>query len=435
VIVRILLVNPPNSGRSIPEEQYGIISIKQIFRGEPLALETLAGNLAGHEVRILDLKVADPDTLESVVESFEPDLIGFTAMTCEANSVLALARRAKRVRPQARTVVGGVHASNAPAYFYQPEMDFVTVGLGKASLRELVETLEAGGDPTGVAGIACRSVSGAYSFTPRSFGPADLVEDRAPRYDLVAQYRSEYTLRHLNLNMGFVVTAYGCPHRCAFCSIGPLTGHRYLTRSTALVIRDIQLLDTTSVIRLVDANTFGQPSQAAELAEAIGRAGIRKHFFADVRSDTVVRYPDLFRRWKDAGLRSVVIGFEEILDHRLEAMEKGSGVRQHIKAIEILHHLGISIVGDFIVSPSYEESDFAALRRFVREQAIELPIPTILTPLPGTPLHARMQKDIVVTDLDYYTLTNAVTRTRLPEAVFYALFADMLADFHKPSAT
>jgi hypothetical protein len=41
----------------------------------------------------------------------------------------------------------------------------------------------------------------------------------------------------------------------------------------------------------------------------------------------------------------------------------------------------------------------------------------------------------VVTDLDYYTLTNAVTRTRLPEAVFYALFADMLADFHKPSAT
>ncbi len=433
--MRILLVNPPNSGRSIPEEQYGITSIKQIFRGEPLALETLAGNLDGHEVRILDLKVTDPAAFESVVEEFAPDLIGFTAMTCEANSALALARRAKQARPQVRTVVGGVHASNDPAYFYQPEMDFVTVGLGKASLRELVEALEIGSDPALVAGIACRNISGTYSFASRQFSSTDLAEDRAPRYDLVAQNRSEYTLRHLNLDMGFVVTAYGCPYRCAVCSIGPLTGHRYLTYSTASVIRDIQLLGETPVIRLVDANTFGSPCLAAELAEAIDRAGIRKSFFADVRSDTVVRHPDLFRRWKEIGLRSVVIGFEEIFDDRLDTLEKDSGVRQNIEAIEILHNLGISIVGDFIVSPDYDESDFAALRRFVRDQAIELPIPTILTPLPGTPLHARMQKDIVVTDLDYYTLTNAVTRTRLPEAVFYALFADMLADFHKPSAT
>ena len=37
--MNILLINPPNCGRSIPEERYGITSLKQIFRGEPLALE------------------------------------------------------------------------------------------------------------------------------------------------------------------------------------------------------------------------------------------------------------------------------------------------------------------------------------------------------------------------------------------------------------
>ena len=31
--MNILLINPPNCGRSIPEEQYGIDSIRQIFRG------------------------------------------------------------------------------------------------------------------------------------------------------------------------------------------------------------------------------------------------------------------------------------------------------------------------------------------------------------------------------------------------------------------
>ena len=41
--MKILLLNPPNCGRSIPEERYGITSIKQIFRGEPLGLDFDAG--------------------------------------------------------------------------------------------------------------------------------------------------------------------------------------------------------------------------------------------------------------------------------------------------------------------------------------------------------------------------------------------------------
>ena len=40
--MKIILVNPPNAGRSIPEEEYGITSIRQIFRGESFSLEVLA---------------------------------------------------------------------------------------------------------------------------------------------------------------------------------------------------------------------------------------------------------------------------------------------------------------------------------------------------------------------------------------------------------
>jgi len=75
--MKILLVNPPNSGRSIPEEEYGIKNLKMIFRGEPLALEVLAGNLDGHEVIISDLK-AEPDCLEQTLYRFDPDLVGIT---------------------------------------------------------------------------------------------------------------------------------------------------------------------------------------------------------------------------------------------------------------------------------------------------------------------------------------------------------------------
>jgi hypothetical protein len=36
--MKIMLVNPPNCGKSIPEEEYGITSLKQLFKGEPFNL-------------------------------------------------------------------------------------------------------------------------------------------------------------------------------------------------------------------------------------------------------------------------------------------------------------------------------------------------------------------------------------------------------------
>jgi radical SAM superfamily enzyme YgiQ (UPF0313 family) len=123
--MKILLVNPPNCGKSIPEERYGIDSIKMIFRGEPLALETIAGNLHGHEVAIVDLK-SDPDGLNDDGLAFQPDLVGITGVTCEANTMLAIARRVKE-RLQVPVVVGGHHASCDPAFFKRRCIDYIVV--------------------------------------------------------------------------------------------------------------------------------------------------------------------------------------------------------------------------------------------------------------------------------------------------------------------
>jgi len=426
--MKILLVNPPNCGRSIPEERYGIDSIRQIFRGEPLALEVLAGNLAGHEVRILDLK-AEPDGLQLAVEAFRPELAAFTAVTCEAKTVLRLAGELKE-SCGARIVVGGIHASSDPDFFNQPGVDYVAVGLGKGSFAELIAALEAG-TPTGaIPGVAATNPGVRLDFAPRSFGPLDLAEQVHPRYDLVSGNRDSYILSAVGARLGMVVSAFGCPYSCSFCCIGALTGGRYLTHSIETVIRDIRLLGDIPVIRLVDANSFGNIGHARLLAQAIIAAGIRKHFIADVRSDTVVRHPSLMRLWREAGLRSVVIGFEEIADGDLASFNKENSVAVNDEAIAILHDLGITIVGDFIVSPDYDEARFDALESYVNRRAIELPILTVLTPLPGTPLHAEMRERITLHDLDYYTLTNAVVATRLGEKRFYQRYAEMITSFH-----
>ena len=138
--MKILLVNPPNSGKSIPEEAYGIRNIKMIFRGEPLSLEVIAGNLDGHEVCIADLK-ADPNVLGDCFTEFQPDVVGITGVTCEANAGLQIAADVKR-RSDPVVVVGGHHASCDPEYFNRAEVDYIVTGLGKLSFRELADALE-----------------------------------------------------------------------------------------------------------------------------------------------------------------------------------------------------------------------------------------------------------------------------------------------------
>ncbi len=421
--MRILLVNPPNCGRSIAEEQYGMEPLRTILKGEPLSLEALAGNLDGHDVRIADLK-AERETMGDVLSGFHPDIVGITGATCEANTMVKLAGEARSAG--ALTVVGGVHVSNDPLFFNREEVDFVVIGLGKLSFRELVDTVESGLPTDRIPGVGKTRPGKDLTILPRVYSKRDLVEERPPRYDLVASYRDHYTLKSFGFGLGLVSSAFGCPHRCSFCSIEPMTGGHYLTHDADTIVRDISLVGEMPVIRLVDANTFGNVAQAAVLCRRIMETGIKRNFIADVRSDTVVDHPDLFREWKEAGLRSVIIGFEEIDDARLGAMKKTNTTAVNTRAIEILHDMGITIVGDFIVSPDYDDEQFEALRRYLKEHPVDLPLVTVLTPLPGTALYESVKDTIIIDDLDYYTLTSAVTPIRMGEKAFYENYVDLM---------
>ena len=427
--MNILLVNPPNAGRSIPEEEYGITSIKQIFRGEPFSLEVVAAPLIAYDVRIVDLKCEGEAELWTEYDRFAPRVVGFTAVTCEANTVLRLAAEIKR-RGQATVVVGGNHATLDPAFFNRPEIDYVVVGLGKKSFSDLADRLAANRPGDDIPGIARTSPGEPLAFAPRGYGQEDLMEEYAPRYDLVQKWRDRYVIERLGLRMGFVATAAGCTHRCSFCAIPEMTGGRYLTHSPESVIRAIRLLGDIPFIRMVDANSFGDPRASEELCDRIVAAGVKKRFFGDVRVDTIVRHPALLKRWKEAGLYAVVVGFEELQPDRLGAYGKKYDRGAVEKALAILHELGLLIVGDFIIAPDYGEEEFRMVEEFIGQSEIQIPILSILTPIPGTPLYESLKDRITIRDLDYYTFTNAVIPTRMPEKSFYGAFSDLVRRLH-----
>ncbi|MCK5504439.1 MAG: cobalamin-dependent protein [Thermodesulfovibrionia bacterium] len=428
--MKILLVNPPNSGISVPVEKYGLKETQKIFKGEPFALEVLAGNLENHDTRILDLKIPG-ESLEKEISSFSPDLVAFTSLTCEANTVLKISRKTKDIDKNITIVVGGVHASSDPDFFNRDHIDYLITGLGKLSFRELVDSLETNGCPEEPVGVARTNPQSELSFVRRKFTRSDLVEEKPPAYDLITKYRDNYVIDSLGITMGYINTACGCPNQCSFCCIGNTTGNRYLEHSLECVIRDLSLLKDIPIIRLVDANTFAHPGRARNLCNAIKDNGFKKRFIADACADSIVSDLDLFAQWQKAGLHAVIIGFEEIDNERLSNWKKKNTFVIVQKAIEILHDLNISIVGNFIISPDYREDDFRKIETFIEKSAIALPVLSVLTPLPGTPLCKTMQNDIIIHNLDYYTLGNAVTKTALPEREFYTILTELQDKFHR----
>ena len=106
----------------------------------------------------------------------------------------------------------------------------------------------------------------------------------------------------------------------------------------------------------------------------------------------------------------------------------GTGLWENVDPMEVAH------IDVFRRDPErfwrFYGARFAALEEYVISRAIELPILTVLTPLPGTQLHAELQERITIRDLDYYTLTNAVMPTRLGEKRFYQQYARLIKLFH-----
>jgi radical SAM superfamily enzyme YgiQ (UPF0313 family) len=88
------------------------------------------------------------------------------------------------------------------------------------------------------------------------------------------------------------------------------------------------------------------------------------------------------------------------------------------------------IVGDFIVSPDYTSQEFIDLEEFIVANGIQVPVLSVLTPIPGTPLYEKMKERIVIRDLDFYTFLNSVVPTALPEKDFYMTFSELIKRLH-----
>jgi radical SAM superfamily enzyme YgiQ (UPF0313 family) len=413
--MKILLVEPPVSPYDVPTGTFGL--------PPPYHLECLAGALLyRHEVAILDMRI-DQD-LSAELARFAPDMIGCSCVAANYHLALQVLREAKVWNPNAVTLLGGHHPSLVPLQCLETGVDYVVIGEGEGSLRELAATLERGADPATVAGIAYRDDSGEGRLSPQR-PLLDMDGLPAPARHLSARYRDRQKYFRASWQpTDSIISSRGCPFKCTFCGLWKMNRGCYRYRDAELIADELETIEYPYVC-FVDDNTMDHVRNASRLADAIKARGIQKTYELYGRSSTVVKHPELIEKWVSVGMKLLLIGLESTTSDRLEAMDKRVDLKTNQEAIAICHANGIEIVAYFIVDPEFTQEDFRRLGDYVEETGLTHPVYTILSPFPGTDLYELVKGRLITRRLDILDFFHTVLPTRLPLEEFYREFVSL----------
>lgn len=190
-----------------------LLVISDLFFGEPIGALQLSAILKkhGHRTRLAALRKHD---FPAMLRAFEPDVVGYSAMTSHA-SLFADADRvvrdwARREGRRVLRVMGGPHPTFFPEAVRELGLDAICVGEGDHAAVELVARFSRS-EP--LAGIANVLTPGGTLEGMRRELILDL--DALPFLDKEAFFEAGPVYREMAMRS--VMTSRGCPYHCTYC--------------------------------------------------------------------------------------------------------------------------------------------------------------------------------------------------------------------------
>lgn len=347
-----------------------------------LYLGTILHN-EGYKVRIYN-----ENLMSSPIDPFDikADVYCISALTVSANRGKLLAHEIKRIYPQARVIVGGIHTSLCPETF-KDIADHIVYGEAESIIVDLVE--------------------GRISETVVQGRQVENLDDLPlVNYSLLENSESMTIIP--------IMTSRGCPFDCNFCTVTKIFGRKFRMQSPERVIREIRhALEffRTRTIFFYDDNFTANRERVKDLCRLI-KEDLDIDWVTQVRSD-IAREPDLLKQMEQSGCRFVFIGFESINDETLKAMHKSQTRKDIENAIRVIRECGISIHGMFIFGGDHDTPEsIQGTVDFSVQQHIDTVQFMILTPFPGTQCYDDIvaQGRLIHKRWDYYNAMYAVFR-------------------------
>jgi radical SAM superfamily enzyme YgiQ (UPF0313 family) len=335
----------------------------------PLGLLTVAAMLPREwELRLVDLNVRHL-THEDLAWA---DCAFVSAMAVQRRSAEETIARCREAG--VRIVAGGPLFTAQPDEF--PDVDHLVLGEAEESLPPFLDDLAAGR-------AARRYVADAYP---------DLERSPAPRWDLVD------LRRYSQLSVQY---SRGCPFDCEFCDITALYGHRPRTKGAPQLLAELDGLyrrGWRGPVFFVDDNLIGNKKRLkGELLPALiaWRDGRRGLPFNTEVSINLADDPELMRMMVDAGFRTVFVGIETpVAESLAECNKKQNLGRDLVEDTRRMQRAGLEVQGGFILG--FDNDPPGAVDRlaeYIQRTGIITAMVGLLQALPGTKLHARLQRE------------------------------------------
>jgi radical SAM superfamily enzyme YgiQ (UPF0313 family) len=396
----------------------GRVVLVGFLEQENLGLGYLAATLRreGRTVTIVDF-LADHDTILETVRREKPIVVGFSLIfQFYVHRFAELIRYLRANGVDCHFTIGG----HFPSLSYQhtleliPELDSVVRFEGEATLVELVDTVEAGGDWRFLLGIAFQSGGEVIANALRP-----LVRDLD---DLPYPDRSQRPMAVLGRKALPILASRGCVRTCSFCSIHVFyrsaPGKVVRTRKPAEIVREMRMLHdergiTVFLFQDDDFPLFGPVWQrwTREFIAELYRAGLARKVIWKINCRADAVDPVLFAEMKEAGLYYVYMGLESGSDDGLETLNKDITVAENLRAVEILKSLGLVYEFGFMLfdpSTTFDSvrDNVAFLRQIAGDGSASAAFCRML-PYDGTPIkdvlakEGRLKGDVCDPDYDY----------------------------------
>jgi radical SAM superfamily enzyme YgiQ (UPF0313 family) len=293
------------------------------------------------------------------------------------------------------TVAGGQHfVEDNIAEALNSSIDYLVIGEGEETIKELLEAIEGKRDVSKVKGIAYLNNKGEIICTPNREPLTDFDKLPLPDFSLV---------RYAKIKLYPVERIRGCGMNCEFCTVKGKPRYASPERLLECISFLLETMDARHFF-IVD-DLFGQQrdetirfcNMLQSYQKNIGR---RLDTTAQIRLDKA-KDPQLLFAMRQAGINTVAIGFESPIEEELEAMNKHIRPKDMLSLTRIFHKFGFLIHGMFIFGYPLTEGVSlkipAAVRvkwfkDFIRKSKIDTVQVLLPGPLPGTGLRERLKR-------------------------------------------
>ena len=283
-------------------------------------------------VQLAEYTIKDPImNIVSDLYAKKPDVIGFSCYIWNIEETMKVIAMLKKINPNLCIILGGPEVTYDVSDWLDtiPGADFIIIGEGEVTFKDLLTELSGEQNFKRIGGIAYRK-AGKKIIQPQ-IGKLDLKIIPSP-------YRFEEDLDALAKRVVYIETSRGCPFNCQFCLSSIEVGVRYFDREK--IKDDIRYLmdNGAKTIKFVDRTFNISRSYAMDMFQFLideHRPGTVFQFeiTADIMRPEVIQF---LNEQAPAGLFRFEIGVQSTNDYTNELVHRKQNFEKLTRTVNMV---------------------------------------------------------------------------------------------------